>query len=629
MTGEKETAATLRVSAMDIVLRLQMAGYEAFFVGGCVRDFLRGVEPGDYDIVTSARPDDVQKLFPHTVPVGARFGVVLVIDGEHRYEVATYRTEDGYDDGRRPSHVRFATAEEDVRRRDFTVNGLLLDPLTGYVFDLVGGHMDITRRIIRTIGDPEERFAEDHLRMLRAVRFAAGLDFTVDPPTFAAICRNAGAIRKISAERIREELTKTITCSGARRGLELLDASGLLMEILPEVTALKGVDQPKQFHPEGDVWRHVLQMLDHMPVAADGAMDPCLPWAVLLHDVGKALTRFVDCSGVHFYGHVQKSEELAAEILRRLKFSSAQTETILALIHEHMTFMHVRDMRPNRLKRFLRQPAFDLHLELHRLDCLGSHGMLDNYTFCREKLEALPAEQLNPPRLLTGKDLIARGYVPGPLFKQILNALEDAQLNGEIQTKEEAERLVEKRFSFTIGELEEKDIEYLIHVFREWVQLQGQVIEAEVSRMVEMLRTDLEGKNEKIYLVAKDRQGKALGIMGYGDVDPRMACYQSATNIRASGLVIAFISSHYRGKGLGKSLLLTLFDRAGQGGYAEMIWSSHPRYRNTAWEFYTGIAGEPAGMIDDFFETGTKSPIWRKPLRECNEQRKAQPLSFS
>ncbi|MBA4396451.1 MAG: phosphohydrolase [Syntrophus sp. (in: bacteria)] len=448
MTGKKEeeTAATLRASATDIVLRLQMAGYEAFFVGGCVRDFLRGVEPGDYDIVTSARPDDVQKLFPHTVPVGVQFGVVLVIDGEHRYEVATYRTEDGYDDGRRPSRVRFATAQEDVRRRDFTVNGLLLDPLTGYVFDLVGGHMDINRRIIRTIGDPEERFAEDRLRMLRAVRFAAGLDFTVDPPTFAAVCRHAGAIRKISAERIRDELNKMLTQSGARRGLELLDASGLLVEVLPEVAALKGVDQPKQFHPEGDVWRHVLQMLDHLPVAADGAMDPCLPWAVLLHDVGKTLTRFADCTGVHFYGHVQKSEELAAEILQRLKFSNTQTETILALIHEHMTFMNVQDMRPNRLKRFLRQPDFDLHLELHRLDCLGSHGMLDNYTFCREKLSALSAEQLHPPRLLTGKDLIARGYAPGPLFKQMLGAVEDAQLNGEIQTKAEAERLIEERF---------------------------------------------------------------------------------------------------------------------------------------------------------------------------------------
>jgi poly(A) polymerase len=447
MIGAKETANRLRASAADIVLRLQEAGYEAFFVGGCVRDFLRGVEPGDYDIVTSAPPEDVQKLFPHTVPVGVKFGVVLVIEGGRRYEVATCRTEDGYSDGRRPSHVQFATAREDVLRRDFTVNGLLLDPLTGYVFDLVGGAMDITRRLIRTIGDPEQRFAEDRLRMLRAVRFAASLEFSIDPATFAAVRRHAATIGRISAERIRDELNKILTSKGARRGLELLDESGLLAEILPEVAALKGVEQPKQFHPEGDVWRHVLLMLDALPVAADGAApDPCLSWAVLLHDVGKPATRFADCAGVHFYGHVRKGEEIAATILQRLRFSSAQTETILALIRGHMTFMHVRDMRPGRLKRFLRQPDFDLHLELHRLDCLGSHGMLDNYTFCLEKLSDLSAEQLHPPPLLNGADLIAWGYVPGPLFREILDAVEEAQLNGEIRTKADAQELVEKRF---------------------------------------------------------------------------------------------------------------------------------------------------------------------------------------
>lgn len=446
MTGEYIKKAASTAAAADIVVKLQAAGYEAFFVGGCVRDLVRGVEPGDYDIVTSARPKDVQSLFPHTVAVGARFGVVLVIDGEHRYEVATYRSEDSYEDGRRPSRVQFATAQEDVRRRDFTVNGLLLDPLTGYVFDLVGGCRDISRRVIRTIGDPDQRFAEDRLRMLRAVRFAAGLDFAIDPSTLAAVCRHAGAIRQISAERIREELTKMITHSGARRGLELLDESGLLAEILPEIATLKGVQQPEVFHPEGDVWQHILQMLNHLPVAADGAINPCLSWAVLLHDIGKPSTRFVDCAGVHFYGHVQKGEEMAAAILQRLKFPNAQTETILALIRGHMMFMHVRDMRPGRLKRFLRQPDFDLHLKLHRLDCMGSHGMLDNYTFCLENLSELSAGQLHPPPLLTGDDLIAQGYAPGPLFKEILHAVEEAQLNGEIQTKLEAQRLVEKRF---------------------------------------------------------------------------------------------------------------------------------------------------------------------------------------
>lgn len=436
----------LRAAARDIVVTLQAAGYEAFFVGGCVRDFLRGVEPGDYDIVTSARPGDVQRLFPHTVPVGARFGVILVLEGGRGYEVATYRTEDGYDDGRRPSRVQFATVREDVQRRDFTVNGLLMDPVTGDVTDLVGGRKDLARRIIRTIGDPEQRFAEDRLRMLRAVRFAAVLDFEIDPDTFAAVRRHAPAIRQISAERIRDELNRIFTSNGARRGLELLDGSGLLVEILPEVTALKGVEQPEQFHPEGDVWQHVLQMLGHLPVAADRAPDPCLSWAVLLHDIGKPSTRFADCAGIHFYGHVRKGEEMAATILHRLKFSRAWTETILALIRGHMMFMHVRDMRPGRLKRFLRQPDFDLHLELHRLDCLGSHGMLDNYSFCKEKLTEIAAEELHPPPLLTGDDLIAGGYAPGPLFKEMLHAVEEAQLNGEIRTKEEAERFVGKRF---------------------------------------------------------------------------------------------------------------------------------------------------------------------------------------
>ncbi len=308
MIGGTEATGTLRAAAADIVVRLQEAGYEAFFVGGCVRDLVRGVEPGDYDIVTSARPEEVQRLFPHTVPVGARFGVMLVIEEGRRYEVATYRTEDGYDDGRRPSKVQFATAREDVWRRDFTVNGLLMDPLTGYVFDLVSGSRDIAGRVIRTIGDPEQRFAGGPPAHAAGRSFCSRSRFSVDPSTFAGVCRHAGSIRQISVERIRDELTKMITRGGARRGLELLDVSGLLVEILPEVAALKGVEHPKEFHPEGDVWQHVLRMLEYLPAAAaEEAWIPACPWAVILHDVGKALTRFVDCAGVHFYGHVQKS----------------------------------------------------------------------------------------------------------------------------------------------------------------------------------------------------------------------------------------------------------------------------------------------------------------------------------
>jgi poly(A) polymerase len=447
-------------NAVAIIRRLRAAGHEAFLVGGCVRDIIRGVTPQDFDIVTAARPEQVQALFARTVPVGARFGVILVIEGGRPYEVATFRSETGYDDGRRPSHVAFATAEEDVRRRDFTVNGLLMDPETGRIIDYVDGRRDIDRRLIRTIGDPMERFAEDHLRMLRAVRFTAVLGFTIDPETLAAIRRQATAIRLISAERIREELNRIFTSGGAREGMELLAESGLLSEILPEVMALKGVDQPPAFHPEGDVWEHTLRMLAILP-RKDGGDPPrlktfenrdhdfqrsCLAWAVVLHDVGKAVTRSEDATGTHFYGHVQRGEEIGAEILRRLRFSREETETILALIRGHMIFMNVQEMRTNRLKRFLRQADFLLHLELHRLDCLGSHGILDHYEFCLGKLGAYSTEELRPSPLLTGKDLIGMGYVPGPVFREILQAVEDAQLGGEVADVKEARSLVQRRW---------------------------------------------------------------------------------------------------------------------------------------------------------------------------------------
>ena len=441
-----ENPASSRAAAADIVQRLRSAGHEALFVGGCVRDILRGIEPEDYDIATSARPEEVQTLFPHTVPVGVKFGVLLVVEGGRHYEVATFRTETDYEDGRRPSQVKFTTAEEDVRRRDFTVNGLLMDPVTGEIIDYVGGRADLSRRLIRTIGDPELRFAEDHLRMLRAVRFAANLDFTIDPSIFAAIQRHPAAIRHISSERIREELTKILTGGAARRGMELLAETGLLAEILPEVDSLRGITQPERFHPEGDVWEHTLRMLTDMTMDADSRADTRLAWAVLLHDVGKALTRTEDDSGIHFYGHVRRGGEIAESILRRLKFSVAEMETILALIHEHMIFMNVKEMRPNRLKRFLRLPDFPLHLELHRLDCLGSHGMLDNYSYCQEKMTELTQEVLHPPRLLSGDDLIAMGLSPGPVFKEILRTVEDAQLNNEISTEEDARKLAAAHF---------------------------------------------------------------------------------------------------------------------------------------------------------------------------------------
>jgi len=435
-----------RETAISIVRRLQKSGHEAYFVGGCVRDLLRGAEPGDYDIVTSAKPDEVYPLFSRTVPVGIRFGVVIVVEEGHNYEVATFRSEEDYGDGRRPSHVEFTTAEDDSRRRDFTVNALLMDPLAGSIIDYVGGKEDIERRLIRTIGSAQERFAEDHLRMLRAVRFAANLGYEIDIETLDAIKLNAPAIHRISAERIRDELTKLLTRGGARRGMEILAETGLLAEILPEVYALRGVEQPPQYHPEGDVWEHTLRMLDLLPSWKGQENDDRLAWAVLMHDVGKALTRSENETGIHFYGHVREGEKIAEKLMRRLKFSRRDMETILALIHCHMLFIHVQEMRPNRLKRFLRMPDFDLHLELHRLDCLGSHAFLDNYEFCKSKLMEVRADELHPPRLLNGDDLITMGFSPGPLFNEILRAVEDAQLDGEISTSEEARRLVRKRW---------------------------------------------------------------------------------------------------------------------------------------------------------------------------------------
>ena len=432
-------------AAAEIVRRLRAAGHEAFWVGGCVRDLLRGEEPGDYDIVTSARPEAVRQLFSRTIPVGERFGVTLVVEGGRFYEVATFRTEEGYADGRRPEKVSFASAAEDVRRRDFTVNGLLMDPETGRIVDYVDGRRDIGGRVIRAIGDPETRFAEDHLRMLRAVRFAATLGFTVEPATFAAIRRQAAAVRRISAERIREELNRILTGSGARRGLELLSESGLLAVILPEIEALHGVGQPPAFHPEGDVWEHALRAVDFLP-RPDGKADVRLAWAALLHDVGKAVTRTEDEEGIHFYGHDERGAEIAEAILRRLRFSREEQETILSLVRGHMIFMNVRKMRPSRLKRLLRMPHFDLHLELHRLDCLASHGLLDLYEFCKEKLAEYPEEELRPPRLLTGADLIEMGFAPGPVFKEILRAVEDAQLGGEIADVAAGRDWVRKRW---------------------------------------------------------------------------------------------------------------------------------------------------------------------------------------
>lgn len=416
-------------------------------VGGCVRDFILNKTSRDYDIVTSARPEEVAQLFPRTVGIGAKFGVVAVIIDNDPFEVATFRSDNVYEDGRHPSGIRYATAREDVFRRDFTINGLLMDPDTGAIIDYVNGRFDIDNKIVRTIGDPQKRFREDYLRLLRAVRFAANLHFDLEPATQNAIKREASNIRHISVERIREELNKILTRGGARRGFELMMQTDLLQNILPEICLLKGVEQPPQFHPEGDVWRHTLNMLERLPVDGETENNICLAWGVLLHDVGKAITRNEDEKGIHFYGHVQKGEEIAEDIMQRLRFSRVQKETVLHLIRQHMVFMNVRKMRPGRLKRFLRMPDFDLHLELHRLDCLASHGMLDNYEFCREQIKILALDDLHPPRLLTGNDLIAMGFTPGKIIKDILLEVEEEQLEGRIQSPEQAKNYVRNRWN--------------------------------------------------------------------------------------------------------------------------------------------------------------------------------------
>jgi tRNA nucleotidyltransferase/poly(A) polymerase len=435
-------------TAIRIAANLREHGFQAWLVGGSVRDLLLGREPKDYDIATDARPDRLLAIFPKAQLVGAQFGVVLV-DG---VEVATFRSDHSYEDGRHPSAVTFeSNPEQDVLRRDFTINGLLLDPssltspasstsLSSQVIDSVGGLADLRGKMIRAIGDPEKRFEEDHLRMLRAIRFAARFGFDIEPATMAAIRKLHQRIARVSPERIRDELVRILTEGAPRRGFELLDASGLLADILPEIAAMKGVEQPPEFHPEGDVWIHTLVMLE-------GLQSPSVTLAlgVLLHDVGKPGT-FRIADRIRFDGHVELGEKIARDILTRLRFSNADIDQVIALIANHMRFKHVPEMRDSKLKRMLRMDRFEEHLELHRLDCTSSHGHLDNYEFAKAKFEESPAEVLRPPRVLTGTDLIEAGYQPGPDFTRMLELVEDAQLESKIHTKEQALELIKATF---------------------------------------------------------------------------------------------------------------------------------------------------------------------------------------
>jgi poly(A) polymerase len=441
----------LKDFAISIVRTLRGQGHKAYLVGGCVRDLLCSREPADFDVTTDATPDEVMRIFPETYAVGAQFGVVLVPlprslvikDENDVVEVATFRSDIGYSDGRHPDQVRFSKdPREDVERRDFTINGMLLDPVTDQVLDFVGGRKDLEAGIIRTIGDPERRFTEDKLRMLRAVRFAARFGYAIEPATFHAIQEQASQINRVSLERVRDELTKMLTEGHARRAFLFLDETGLLNEVLPEIEALKGVEQPPQFHPEGDVFVHTLLLLDQLP-------HPCpltLAWGALLHDVGKPATFRVAPDRIRFDGHVDVGVKIAKAICRRLCFSNDDTSQILALVDNHMRFAHVRRMKESTFKRFVRMPRFDEHLQLHRLDCQASHGDLTSYDFTREKMTNLPAAAIGPAPLITGEDLIAAGYAPGPQFKKILTAVEDGQLEGRLRNREEALAFVGSEF---------------------------------------------------------------------------------------------------------------------------------------------------------------------------------------
>lgn len=524
----------MRETTTNIVRRLRDAGHTAYFVGGCVRDMVRGVEPQDFDIATSAHPEQVQALFPKTVSVGAQFGVVLVVEGEYQFEVATFRSDEAYVDGRRPTGVRYGSAEEDAQRRDFTINGLFYDPLTrptdalcrlgtnagvssdsapppqrgeglaegrtldivgdralpqetngalsqralpttsdGRILDFVGGQADIERKLVRTIGDPRQRFTEDKLRLLRAVRFAANLDFGIDPATFAVVEEMADQIHVVSAERIRDELIKVFTRPHAGRGLELLDASGLLQQILPEVAAMKGVEQPPEFHPEGDVFQHTKLMMEMMSDTARSAVHRedsprasapyhgpsdtalaarapypdavVLAFAVLLHDVGKPPTFERATDRIRFNDHDRIGGDMADAILRRLRFPNEEIDKIVLCVREHMRFQFVKEMRPAKLKRILARDTFPEELELHRIDCASSHRNMENYEFLKAKAAELPPEAVKPAPLINGHDLLALGLTPGPLVGQILRQVEELQLEDRLKSREEALEFAKSR----------------------------------------------------------------------------------------------------------------------------------------------------------------------------------------
>ncbi|HEU4340865.1 MAG TPA: CCA tRNA nucleotidyltransferase [Candidatus Binatia bacterium] len=430
-----------RERAIAIIARLRDAGYESYLAGGCVRDMLLGKSPQDYDITTSARPEDIGEIFPQTVPVGAQFGVMLVIFDGHPFEVATFRYDGPYLDGRRPAHVRYGTLEEDILRRDFTVNGMVYDPVADRVIDLVEGRTDLARRLIRAIGNPRERFEEDRLRMIRAVRLAASLGFSIEEETFGAIRELAATLTQISWERIGEEITRILSEGGARRGFELLDRAGLLAVVLPEIAAMKGVEQSPDYHPEGDVWTHTLLALSHLEGAAE-----TLAYGCLLHDVGKPVCVQRAGERVTFYGHTERGAEIAQEVLKRLKRSRATRDRVAYLVRSHLRHTQAPKMRLSTLKRFLGEEGIDELLELTRIDALSANGDLQYYHFCKQKLAGFKTEEIHPEPLVRGRDLIEMGLTPGPIFQEILKQVEEQQLAGELHSREAAIRWIQRHY---------------------------------------------------------------------------------------------------------------------------------------------------------------------------------------
>lgn len=447
MSEKKASAESLPELATAIVRRLQDAGYRAFWVGGCVRDKLLGREPVDYDVGTSALAEETEKLFKRTVAVGRKFGVIVVVEGGHQFQVATFRAEADYRDGRHPEHVKFGDAMADALRRDFTINGLFFDPVRNELHDWVGGEADLRAKVIRTIGVPEERFAEDRLRMLRAVRLAAQLGFHIEARTLQALKAAAPRIKEISAERIRDELIKLFRPPYAARGLDLLRRSGLLDEVLPEVAATAACEQSADFHPEGSVFNHLQLMLKKMPADAD----PSLPWAVLMHDIAKPVTASRDekTGSIHFYGHEKVGADMTEAILGRLRFPRKQIDEVAKAVQYHMQFKDVPHMRKATLRRLLMRPTFPLEMQLHRLDCLGSHGQLDVYEHllgAAADLEERP--EIRPP-LLTGNDLIELGMRPGKALGELLGEIREKQLQDELKTAAEARKWVKSRLRRT------------------------------------------------------------------------------------------------------------------------------------------------------------------------------------